>query len=77
MTTFTRAELERILDVRRLNGNIESQGATPWLEFKFRITPEMLALVMDGYFLSANGTRSRLVAIQIDGDLATPILEAC
>ena len=60
MTHFTREEVDRILALR--TGEAETLGENAFLEFRFRITPEVLRSVMDSVILMPNGTRARITS---------------
>ena len=68
---YTRAELLGIIAAR--HGQVEGMGEGAFLDFRIRATPELLESVMGGYFITADGRRTRLDAFSIDSDgLAYP-----
>lgn len=68
---FTRRELGMILATR--GARAEGDGNNAFLEFRFRITPELLKEMMDGEFIFSDGRHAKLDGIFVSDDgLALP-----
>jgi hypothetical protein len=70
---YTRSELLGIVAGR--HGQPEGQGAGAFIELRMKITPELLEHMLGGYWISADGKRSRFDGVYIDPEgYAEPLL---
>lgn len=78
MSQYTREEVEGILALRKRSNLPEGMGPTiPWLEFKFRITPEALEGLLGARIVRADGSEVILGGLYVDQDgLVEPILRS-
>lgn len=65
---YTRVELGAMLDARRRNGLAESQGEGAFLEFRLRISPELLDHILGASITMADGRVGRIEAVHVNGD---------
>lgn len=70
---YTRSELTHILAARHLVK--EGQGDNAFLEFRIKVTPELLEKMIGGYWINANGGRVRFDGVYVGADgYVEPIL---
>lgn len=69
---FTRRELAGLLAARI--GNHEGQGPGAFIELRVRVTPELLDAMLGGHWVNRDGSTARFEGVEIQGDLAQPIL---
>lgn len=63
---YTRQELQAITAAR--HGQVEGQGVGAFIEFRVKVTPELLEQMLGGTWLWTDGKRSRLESVDIDSE---------
>jgi hypothetical protein len=65
---YTRDEIQSILEARKEAQENEGAGENAWLDFKLRVTPELLGHLMSGSFVSSDGRICLLQSVEIDAE---------
>lgn len=63
---YTRQELQAITAARR--SLPEGQGVGAFIEFRVKVTPELLEQMLGGTWVAADGKRARLESVEVDSD---------
>jgi len=65
---WTHDELAHVVGLRHRTGLSEGNGANAFVEFKMKITPELLDKILGGTWRNADGSTVRLDGIIVDDD---------